>query len=142
MNSSRRDIYLEEIWTYDSTPITHDFIPTTVDAPHVETIPLAKNNDPLAKNLGAEPAINENGGTPLENEQVGIEENEAPPTNDHREEPQQENDDEPQPMRRSQRERRSVIPNNYVMYMNEDVNNIGKMHDPVSYKEAMKSEIH
>jgi hypothetical protein len=140
MSSSRRDIYLEEIWTYDSTLITHDFIPTTVDAPHVETIPLAKNNDPLAENLGAEPAINENGGTPLENEQVGIEENEAPPANDHREEPQQENDDEPQPMRRSQRERRSVIPNNYVVYMNEDVNNIGKMHDPVSYKEAMKSE--
>jgi hypothetical protein len=101
MSSSLRDIDLEEIQTYDSTPITHDFIPTTTDAPHVDIVPLAENNDPLAENLGAEPTINENEGAPLENEQVGIEENEAPPANDHGEEPQQEIDDEPQPMRRS-----------------------------------------
>jgi hypothetical protein len=43
-------------------------------------------------------------------------------------------------MRRSQRERRSVIPNDYVMYMSEDVNDIGKMNDPASYKEALKSK--
>jgi hypothetical protein len=43
-------------------------------------------------------------------------------------------------MRRSQRERRSTIPNNYVMYMSEDVNNIGKIDDLTSYKEAMKSK--
>jgi hypothetical protein len=100
---------------------------------------LAENNDPLAENLGAEHAINENGGAPLENEQVGIEENKAPPANDHGEEAQQENDDEPQPTRRSQCER-SVIPNDYVVYMSEDVNDIGKMNDPVSYKKAMKNE--
>jgi hypothetical protein len=47
------------------------------------------------------------------------------------------NDDEYQPTRRSQRER-SVIPNDYVIYMSEDVNDIGKMDDPTSYKEAMK----
>jgi hypothetical protein len=88
MSSSPWDIDLEEIQTYDSTPITHDFIPTTTYAPHVETVPLVENNDPLAKNLGVEPVINENGGAPLENEQVGIEENEAPPANDHGEEPQ------------------------------------------------------
>jgi hypothetical protein len=35
MSSSLRDIDLEEIQTYDSTPITHDFIPMTTDAPHV-----------------------------------------------------------------------------------------------------------
>jgi hypothetical protein len=70
----------------------------------------------------------------------GLEENEAPPANDHEEEPQQGNDDESQPMRISQREGRSVIPNDYVMYMSEDVNDIGKMDDPDSYKEAMKSE--
>jgi hypothetical protein len=101
MSSSPRDIDLEEIRTYDSAPMTHDFIPTTTDAPHVENVPLAKNNDPLAENLGVEPAINENGGAHSKNEQVGLEENEAPPANDHGEEPQQENDDEPQPMRRS-----------------------------------------
>jgi hypothetical protein len=72
--------------------------------------------------------------------QVGLEENEAPPANDHGEEPQQGNDDESQPTRRSQRERRSDIPNDYAVYMSEDVNDIGKMDDPASYKEAMKSE--
>jgi hypothetical protein len=61
MSSSLWDIDLKEIWTYDTTPITHDFIPMTTDAPHVDTVPLAENNDHLAKNLGAEPAINENG---------------------------------------------------------------------------------
>jgi hypothetical protein len=71
---------------------------------------------------------------------VGLEENEAPPANDHEEEPQQGNDDESQPTRRSQRERRSVIPNDYVVCMSEDVNDIGKMDDSASYKKAMKSE--
>jgi hypothetical protein len=71
---------------------------------------------------------------------VGIEENEAPPTNDHGEEPQQEIDDEPQPTRRSHCERRSAIPNDYVVYMSEDVNDIGKMDDPASYKEVIKGE--
>jgi hypothetical protein len=71
---------------------------------------------------------------------VSLEENEAPPANDHEEEPQQGNDDESQPTRRSQRERRSDIPNDYVVYMREDVNDIGKMDDPASYKEVMKSE--
>jgi hypothetical protein len=94
MSSSPRDIDLEEIRTYDSAPITHDFIPTIMDAPHVETAHLAENNNPLAENLGAELAINENEGPPLENEPVGLEENEAPPANDHEEEPQQGNDDE------------------------------------------------
>jgi hypothetical protein len=140
MSSSPRDIDLEEIQTYDSAPMTHDFIPTTTDAPLVENVPLAENNDPLAKNLGVEPVINENGGAPLENEQVGLDENEAPPTNDHEEEPQQGNDDESQPTRRSQRKRRSIIPNGYVVYMSEEVNDIGKMDDLTSYKEVMKSE--
>jgi hypothetical protein len=35
MSSSSGDIDLEEIRTYDSEPITHDFISTTIDAPHV-----------------------------------------------------------------------------------------------------------
>jgi hypothetical protein len=43
MRSSPRDIDLEEIRTYDSTPMTHDFIPTTTYAPHVEIAPLAEN---------------------------------------------------------------------------------------------------
>jgi hypothetical protein len=139
MSSCPRDIDLEEIQTYGFAPMTHDFIPTTTDAPHVETAPLAENNNTLVKNLGAESVINENEEAPLENEQVDLEENEAPPANDHEEEPQQENGNEPQPIKRSQRER-SVIPNDYVIYMSEDVNDIGKIDDPTSYKEAMKTK--
>jgi hypothetical protein len=45
------------------------------------------------------------------------------PANDHKEESQQEND-EPQPMRRSQCERRSAISNDYVIYISEDVNDM------------------
>jgi hypothetical protein len=59
------------------------------------------------------------------------------PPNDREDVPQQENN-EPQPMIRSQCER-SAIPNDYVMYMSEGINDIGKMDDPTSYKEAMKS---
>jgi hypothetical protein len=59
-----------------------------MDAPQAGTAPLAENNDLFVKNLGAGPTINENRATPLENEQVGLEENEAPPVNDHEEEPQ------------------------------------------------------
>jgi hypothetical protein len=140
MISSPRDTDLEEIRACNYASMTHDFIPMTTDALHVEIVPLAENNDPLAKNLGAEPVINENQGAPLENEEVDLEENEAPPTNDHEQEPQQENNDESQPTRRSQCERRSGIPNDYVVYMSEDINDIGKMDDPASYKEAMKSK--
>jgi Reverse transcriptase (RNA-dependent DNA polymerase) len=48
--------------------------------------------------------------------------------------------DEPQnvPVRRSQRERRSAIPSDYELY--EIDNDIGKISDPNSYKEAMKNE--
>jgi hypothetical protein len=86
---------------------------------------LVENDNSPAKNLGAEPTINENEETHLVNEHDGLEENEAPTANDHEEEPQQEND-EPQPMRRSQRERRSAISNDYVVYMSEDINNMKK----------------
>jgi hypothetical protein len=42
-------------------------------------------------------------------------------------------------MRRSLGER-SAISNDHVLVMSEDVNDIGKMNDPTSYKEVMKSE--
>jgi hypothetical protein len=110
VSSSTREVDLEEIWTY-VPPMTHvDFVPMTMDAPHVENMPLAENDNSSAINLGAEPTINGNEGAPLVNEQEGLEGNEAPPANDHEEEPHQENDD-PQPMRRSQHERRNAISN-------------------------------
>jgi hypothetical protein len=79
MSSSLRDIDLEEIQTYESMSMTHNFIPMTTDAPHVETAPLTENNNPLVENLGVEPTINENEGAPLKNEQVGLEENDNEP---------------------------------------------------------------
>ncbi|KAK1613670.1 hypothetical protein QYE76_019187 [Lolium multiflorum] len=45
----------------------------------------------------------------------------------------------PSPVRRSHRERRKVISDDYITYMSEDVNDIGKVEDPTSYKEAIKS---
>jgi hypothetical protein len=52
MSSSLRDIDFEEIRIYDSSPMTHDFVPMTTDAPHVETAHLIENNNPLVKKLG------------------------------------------------------------------------------------------
>ena len=52
------------------------------------------------------------------------------------------NDDVPPPLppvRRSQRDRKKAISEDYVTYMSEDVNDIGKVEDPTSYKEAIKS---
>ena len=70
---------------------------------------------------------------------VEISEENVVPANDN--EPQQA-PDEPtvELVRRSQRERRSAIPQDYEVYMNEDTNDIGKADDPSSYKEAMKDE--
>ena len=45
-----------------------------------------------------------------------------------------------QPLRRSQRERRSAIPSDYVTYMSEDTNELILDDDPTSFKEAMNNE--
>jgi hypothetical protein len=42
-------------------------------------------------------------------------------------------------VRRSHRERRKAISDDYITYMSEDVDDIGKVEDPTSYKEAIKS---
>jgi hypothetical protein len=88
ISSSLREINLEEIRTYVPQMTHVDFIPMTVDAPHVEYAPLTENDNSLVGNLGTEPTINENEGAPLVNEPDGLEENEVPPSNDHEEEPQ------------------------------------------------------
>jgi hypothetical protein len=88
ISSSLREINLEEIRTYVPQMTHVDFIPMTVDAPHVEYAPLTENDNSLVGNLGTEPTINENEGAPLVNEPDGLEENEVPPSNDHEEETQ------------------------------------------------------
>jgi hypothetical protein len=65
--------------------------------------------------------------------------NEASLNNEQEVEPElpQKEINEPPPVRRSQCERKSAISKDYVVYISEDV---GKMNDPASYKEAMMSE--
>ena len=59
-------------------------------------------------------------------------------------EPQQplieDNEQNNEPLRRSQRNRRPAISDDYMVYMYEDTNDIGKENDPTSYKEAIKSK--
>ncbi|KAK1669147.1 hypothetical protein QYE76_057306 [Lolium multiflorum] len=45
----------------------------------------------------------------------------------------------PSPVRRLHREKRKAISDDYITYMSEDVDDIGKVEDPTSYKEAIKS---
>lgn len=68
--------------------------------------------------------------------QVPIEDNiDELPHEDQTQQPQ-----EPMPLRRSTRERRSAIPNDYVVYLQEHEFSIGVMDDdPVTFHDAMKS---
>ena len=43
-------------------------------------------------------------------------------------------------LRRSQREKRSAISNDYVVYLQESENNLSIDNDPVSFSEAMNSD--
>jgi len=43
------------------------------------------------------------------------------------------------PLRRSQRERKSTISSDYVIYLSEDMDELMLNDDPTSFKEAMKS---
>jgi hypothetical protein len=96
---------------------------------------------PLNENTGATPAITENEDVPMMDEQQAENSgaNEAPLNNEQEVEPEQPQEviNEPPPVRRSQRERKSVIFKDYVVYISEDV---GKMDDLTSYKDAMMSE--
>jgi hypothetical protein len=89
-------------------------------------------------------AISETEEAPMINEQeienLGI--NEAPHANEQVVGPQQphEENNEPQSIRRSLQERKNAISDDYIVYMNEDVNVTGKMDDPTSYKEVMMSK--
>jgi hypothetical protein len=134
VSSTPREIDLEEIQDYVPPPMTHDYIPTTILAPHVE-------NTPSSENIGVTPAINENENVPILDEQQAENSgaNEAPLDNEQEVEPEQPQGgiNEPPPVRRSQRERKSAISKDYIVYISEDV---GKIDDPASYKEAMMSE--
>jgi hypothetical protein len=133
-SSTPREIDLEEIRDYVPSPMIHDYISTTVVAPHMKNVPSSEN-------AGATPKIIENDDVPIEDEQQAKNSgaNETPLDNEQEVEPEQPQEEinEPPLVRRSQRERKSVISKDYVVYISEDVR---KMDDPASYKEAMMSE--
>jgi hypothetical protein len=134
VSSTPRGIHLEEIRDYVPPPMTHDYIPTTVVAPDVENVPSSENTDTT-------PTITENEDVHIVDEQQAENSgaNEAQLDNEQELEPEQTQEEihEPPPMRRSKRERKSVISKDCIVYISEDV---GKMDDPASYKEAMIGE--
>jgi hypothetical protein len=62
VSSTPREIDLEEIRDYVPPSMTHDYIPTTVVAPHAE-------NGPSSENTGATHAITKNEDVPMVDEQ-------------------------------------------------------------------------
>jgi hypothetical protein len=100
----------------------------------VESTPLSENN-------GTTPAITKNEDAPIMDEQQAenFRTNEVPLNNEQEVEPKQPQEEinEPPLVSRSLHERKSAISKDYVVYKSEDV---GKMDDPTSYKEAMMSE--
>jgi hypothetical protein len=61
------------------------------------------------------------------------------PSDESQQNPAVDNEQNNKPPRRSQRERRPAISDDYMVYMYEDTNGIGIETDPSSFKEAMKS---
>ncbi|KAK1643583.1 hypothetical protein QYE76_061388 [Lolium multiflorum] len=92
---------------------------------HVETEPNSSGPQP-----DGDPEPNNNGNP--EGEENHQSDNEEDPHNNDAPPP-------PSPVRRSHRERRKAISDDYIIYMSEDVDDIGKVEDPTSYKEAIKS---
>jgi hypothetical protein len=111
-SSTPREIDLEEIWDYVPPPMIHDYISTIVVAPHMKNVPSSENT-------GATPKIIENDDVPIEDEQQAKKSgaNETPLDNEQEVEPEQPQEEinEPPLVRRSQRERKSVISKDYVV---------------------------
>jgi hypothetical protein len=61
------------------------------------------------------------------------------PNDEQQQDPIVDNEQNNEPPRRSQREQRPAIFNDYMVYMYEDTNGIGIETGPTSFKEAMKS---
>jgi hypothetical protein len=92
---------------------------------NVETEPHSSGPQP-----DGDPETNDNANP--EGEENHQSDNEEDPHNNNAPPP-------PSPVRRSHRERRKAISDDYITYMSEDVDDIGKVEDPTSYKEAIKS---
>ena len=99
-------------------------------------IPIPRvHNIPVVPNVVIAPVID-----PINNNEQQV--NDQPTEQPHNETITDETFEAPQevPLRRSQRERRSAIPDDYVVYLQETEFNIGDINDPVSYEKAVNSD--
>jgi hypothetical protein len=119
-----REISLEEKRVYVPTPTIHELIPS---------VPVQEYISPTFEVRSSSAAPNVNGAPVIQEPEVPnavIDEEEDQPQNLENNMPNQEN------IRRSQRVRKSVIPDNYEIYTGEEIHMEG---DPTSYEEAMRS---
>jgi hypothetical protein len=119
-----REISLEEKRIYVPTPIIHELI---------SSVPVQEYISPTFEFGSSSAAPNVNGAPVIQEPEapiVVIDEEEDQPQNLENNVSNQEN------IRRSQRVRKSVIPDNYEIYMSEEIHMDG---DPTSYEEAMRS---
>jgi hypothetical protein len=119
-----QEISLQEKWVYVPTLMIHEPIPPMTV--HEHTIPTFKVGSLMATpNVNDVPIIQE-----PEVPNAVIDEEEDQPQNLENDVPNQEN------LRRSQRVRKSVIPDDYEIYASEEIHMEG---DPTLYEEAMRS---
>jgi hypothetical protein len=115
-----QEISLEEKWIYVPTPIIH------------ELIPLAPAHEPIIPTC----MVESSSVAPNVHETHVIHEHEVPIAANEEDQPHTVENDVPnqENLRRSQRVRKSVIPDNYEIYTSEKIHMEG---DPASYEESM-----
>jgi hypothetical protein len=119
-----REISLQEKRVYVTTPMIHELIPF-VPVQECISPTVEAGSSSAAPNVNGTPVIQEH-----EAPNVVIDEEEEQPHYLENNVPNQEN------IRRSQRVRKSVIPDDYEIYTSEEIHIEG---DPTSYEEAMRS---
>jgi hypothetical protein len=119
-----QEISLEEKRVYVPTPMIHELIPS-VPVQECISPTFEVGSSSVAPNVNGAPAIQEH-----EVPNTVIDEEEEQPQNLENNVPNQEN------IRRSQRVRKSAIPDDYEIYTSEEIHMEG---DPTSYEEAMRS---
>jgi hypothetical protein len=128
-SSQEREVNLEEIRANATPEIQENNIPINL-VPRV--VPVTQTVVAPDENSGDTDSVENNNELNNDTQQTSEAQNE-----EIIEEPSQPSVIENEPLRRSQRERRSAIPNYYEVYLGED---IGKVDDPTSFKEAITSE--
>jgi hypothetical protein len=115
-------------------PLQNDYASPVV-APRVD-VPSGGDALRIAPCVDA-PIVENTSGVPQMEEPAN---NDVMPNVEPQQNPVVNNEQNNEPPRRSQRERRPAISDDYMVYMYEDTNDIGIETDPTSFKEAMKSQ--